>query len=264
MGMNEPTSQMARVALSQGELAEWCSRQNEQAHIAPPSRKVLAIYPEFVCYEEPDGSRTVESAPELVRALDIARFGLSGAKGLDTRLEQARALLDLAEFTAGHEKDKDALLWRLADAFGKPALALLNTPPVAVSISPHRRDALAKARRDTDPPVASHVFSPQEQRKKAECAAQDFVIATRNALRALINWKFPLPDRRSIQPDGVSLVWIAQLTAKQIFRRTLERPTQKQIREAMERAGYGFQGNDVEQRWADLFVAAGLDRIPRS
>ena len=62
----------------------------------------------------------------------------------------------------------------------------------------------------------------------------------------------------------MNLVWIMQLTAKDIFRQTLQRPAQQQIRERMERECYGFRGNDAEQRWADLFAAAGLDRLPRN
>ena len=69
------------------------------------SRKTLAICPEIVCHEEPDGSRTVEATPELERAMDIARFGMSAAQGrVDMRLAQARALLDLAEF-AGRARE---------------------------------------------------------------------------------------------------------------------------------------------------------------
>ena len=239
----------ARAALSSDELAEWVRSRRGQA-----SRKTLTLCPEFVCYEEPDGSRTVESTPELERAMDIARFGISAAKGVDMRLAQARALLELSEFTAGHEKDTDALLSLLAEAFGQPALAVLNTPPAAASIPPLRGEAQGAGTQ----PVAV------KQREKAECAADSLTAAVKSALRSLVNWKFPLPDKRSTQPDGIDLVWIMHLTAKDIFRKTLERPTQQLIRETMEDDGYGFHGHDAEQRWADLFAAAGLDRLPRN
>ena len=173
-----------------------------QASREQTSRKTLAICPEFVCYEKPDGSRTVEATPELERAFDIARFGISAAKGVDIRLAQARALLELAEFAGGHEKDRDALLARLADAFGKPALEILNTPPVAMPISPERREALSRRRRDGDPPAASHVFSPAEQRKKAECAAEGLAAAIRNAFAASLTGSSPLPTSEAPNPTG--------------------------------------------------------------
>ena len=256
---------IACAALSSDELAEWIrSRGEAQARRKQANRSVLAICPEFICYEEPDGNRTVEATPELERTMDIARFGISAAKGVDIRLAQARALLELAEFTAGHEKDRDALLEQMADAFGKPALEVLNTPPVTVPISPQRQEALARLRRDGDPPVAGHAHSAAEQRKKAECAAEDFVTAIRNALRCLINWKFPLPDKRSTQPDGIDLVWLAQFVAKDIFRLTLERPTQQLIQEVLREDGYGFSGHDADERWEELFKRAALSNLPQN
>jgi hypothetical protein len=179
----------------------------------------------------------------------IAQWRLPGtesdAPGVDVRIAQATAFRELAEYTAGLPKDRDALLDQLTAAFGSAALDVLNTPPVVKLISPTHA-----------------VCSPAEQRKKAECAAESLVTSVRNALRGLINWKFPLPDKRSTQPDGVSLVWIAQLTAKDIFRATLERPTKQLIREIMERDGYGFSGHDAPDRWEQLFTRAALQNLP--
>ena len=197
---------MACAALSRDELAEWIrSRREAPARDKQASRSVLTICPEFICYEESDGSRTVEATPELDRAMAITRFGISAAKGVDMRLAQARALLELAEFAAGREKDRDALLEQMASAFGEPALEILNTPPVTVPISPQRQEALARLRRDGDRPVASHAHSAAEQRKKAECAAESLVTATRNALRALLIGGSRSPT--SAAPNLMELIW---------------------------------------------------------
>jgi hypothetical protein len=209
--------------------------------------KVLAICPEFICIEKPDGSRVVQSTPELQRAMAIARFGISDAPAIDTRITQATALLELAEHSAGIHKDKALLLSLLVEAFGKAALAILNTPSVVVTTA-----------------AGHQVQSPRQQRQKADCAAESLATSIRNALRGLVNWKFPLPDGRSTQPDGVNLVWVAQLTAKDIFRATLQRPSQQQIRAAMERDGYGFSGHAIQERWENLFARAALDKLSPS
>ena len=256
---------LACCALSRSELREWVRTKHrrgltEQArHVGD---KLLQISPEFICIEKPDGSRVVESTAEIDRALAIALFNISDAGNSDRRLALARALLALAEHAAGQPIDRNELLDQLSGSLGKLVLSMLNTPPALVRVAPIPKKALAKYSACAKSP-ADWAHSPREQRKKAELAVQDAVTAIRSALGALVHWKFPTPDKRSTQPDGVNLAWLVQITAKAVFRRDLRRPRQAEIEQILRQDGYGFKGRGAAAKWREVFRLAGLDSLPR-
>lgn len=85
---------IACTALSESELKEWLQTKHSRQITKETSDvggKILAICPEFVCIERPDGSRVVESTAEVDRALAIALFGISDAGSSDIRLALAHA-----------------------------------------------------------------------------------------------------------------------------------------------------------------------------
>ena len=212
---------LACCALSRLELREWLEAKHSRRITKEGSDadgRILAICPEFVCVERPDRSRVVESTSEVDRALAIALFGISDAGDSDMRLALARALRGLAEHAAGQPIDRNELLNQLSCTLGKLVLSVLNTPPALVRVGSTRKEALAKYSTLAES-SADWAHSPPEQRRKAELAVQDAVTAMRSALGARVHWKFPSPDKRSTQPDKISLVWPVQLTAKQIFRK---------------------------------------------
>ena len=255
---------LACCALSQSEIREWLQTKHGRRITTARSNaegKILAICPEFICVQKPDGSRVVESTAEIDRALAIALFGITDAGNSDTRLALARALLGLAEHAAGQSIDRNELLGQLSGSLGKLVLSMLNTPPVLVSVGPARKKALAKYSAAKSPADLAH--SPREQRRKAELAVQDAVTAIRSALGALVHWKFPTPDKRSTQPDGVNLAWLVQITAKAVFRRDLKRPRQTEIEKILSKDGYGFKGRGSPAKWREIFRLAGLDSLPR-
>ena len=253
------------VGLSRSELKEWLQTEHGRQITEDASDvggKILAICPEFVCIEKPERSRVVESTTEVDRALAIALFGISDAGNSDVRLALARALLGLAEHAAGQPIDRNELLDQLSGSLGKLVLSMLNTPPAPVRVGSTRKRALAKYSALAKSP-ADLAHSPREQRKKAELAVQDAVTAIRSALGALVHWKFPSPDKRSTQPDKINLVWLVQLTAKQIFREDLRRPRQTEIEAILKEDGYGFNGRGSAAKWREVFRLAGLDTLPR-
>ena len=238
------------------------ARQEIAKEASDVGGKILAICPEFVCVEKPDRSRVVESTAEVDRALAIALFGISDAGDSDMRLALARALRGLAEHAAGQPIDRNELLNQLSGSLGKLVLSVLNTPPALVRLGPTRKKALAKYSALAKSP-ADLAHSPREQRKKAELAVQDAVMAIRSALGALVHWKFPNPDKRSTQPDKISLPWLVQFVSRAIFREDLRRPRQTEIEEILKHDGYGFKGRGSAAKWREVFRLSGLDSLPR-
>jgi hypothetical protein len=257
---------LACCALSGLELREWLQAKHSRRIAkkgSDASGNILAICPEFVCIEKPDGSRVVESTAEIDRALAIALFGISDAGNSDARLALAQALRGLAEHAAGQSIDHNELLDQLSGSLGKLVLSILNTPPALVRVLPTRKKALAKYSSALAKSPADLAHSPREQRKKAELAVQDAVTAIRSALGALVHWKFPTPDKRSTQPDGINLPCLAQATAKSVFRSDLRRPRQTEIEGILKEDGYGFKGRGSAAKWREVFRLAGLDSLPR-
>ena len=171
--------------------------------------KIVAKCPEFVCIEYPDGRRVVESSPEVERALLRAQFGMSGAGEGDKRVDLANVLLGLAELAAGQEVDSKRLLEQLMTCFGKPIGEILSVTPVKqdqagkevlvdpsllVMVPKERQHALAKYSAGIS---AEWAHSPRKQREKAIILAEDLAAAFKNALLALVRWKYPAPDSRS-------------------------------------------------------------------
>jgi hypothetical protein len=245
-----------------GKEASRIPRRNRPTEEAPDvGGKILAICPEFICIEKPNGSRVVESIAEIDRALAIALFGISDAGNSDTRLELAQALLGLGEYAAGQPTNRSALLEQLNASLGKLVLSVLNTPPALVAVRPKRKEALAKYSALGKLP-AELAHSAQEQRRNAELAVQEAVTSIRSAFNVLLHWRFPSPDKRSTQPDKVSLVWLVQLTAKEIFRENLRRPTQTEMEEILKEDGYGFKGRGSAAKWREVIRLAALSSLP--
>jgi hypothetical protein len=212
------------------------------------ARKDVFSCEEFTLY--PDGR--LDSAPEVERALWRATLNINDRGDSEARLDLALALLQLAEQAAGHRSSTpEDLLARLSDTLGKMLIPALSVGP--------RLERKPDGLTQYDSP-RSRLDTSKLEAESAAASAKNAITAIKSAMLAIARWKNHRPEPGSNHP--ASWVWVMQLTAKEIFRETLERPTKGEIRVRMETEGWHIKSKDANARWCERFRIAGLGNLP--
>jgi hypothetical protein len=172
------------------------------------------------------------SAPSVERALRISQFGISERGSAKARLDLALTLLDLTERAAGQFLgDSEDLLDELTGHLGGLILSAVDD---AGGSEIRIRSAAARMKK-----VLSSVES---------------------AMRQLQRYRVKMPTPK--EKTRGSWTWMLQLTAKNIFRETRQRPRQSEIWARLTDEGWVLRGHDLVESRRKKMNDAGLASLP--
>ena len=104
-------------------------------------------------------------------------------------------------------------------------------------------------------PLIEQVLKADNPEKAADKAGKIF----KGALLALARKAEKIKGKRDPKfPEVALLIRLAQM----FFEHDRERPRKSLLKYHMQILGYSFKGKDVAGNWRDLFLSAGLDKLP--